>query len=95
MCLSPGNHGDSSYFKFLHSNINNPYIQYVIADKGYIKNTIAKFNLKFADIGKPLRVIVSGNTNNADLAASLEFLGKEQTRVRIGNAINLAVINCK
>ena len=63
--------------------------------KQAIKNTIAKFNLKFADIGKPLRVIVSGDTNNADLAATLEFLGKEQTRIRIGNAINVAVVNCR
>jgi transposase len=40
VCLSPGNHGDSSYFKALHDHIDNPHIKYIIADKGYDSNDI-------------------------------------------------------
>ena len=39
-CLSPGNHADSSYFGYLHGSINNSYIRYVIADKGYGSDAI-------------------------------------------------------
>ena len=39
-CLSPGNHADSTYFNYLHGNINNSYIRYIIADKGYDSDDI-------------------------------------------------------
>ena len=39
-CLSPGNHADSTYFKWLHDNINNENIHYISADKGYDSDAI-------------------------------------------------------
>jgi len=39
-CLSPGNHSDSKYFHLLHDKISNPYIRYIIADKGYDSDAI-------------------------------------------------------
>lgn len=38
--MSPGNHADSTYFKYLHQNINNHHLRYIIADKGYDSNAI-------------------------------------------------------
>ena len=40
IALSPGNHGDSTYFKNQYDKITNPYIQYIIADKGYDSDAI-------------------------------------------------------
>jgi transposase len=40
LCLSPGNHADSTYFKYLHDNIKNKNIRYIIADKGYDSDAI-------------------------------------------------------
>jgi transposase len=42
-CLSPGNHADSTYFNYLHGNINNNYIRYIIADKGYDSDAIREY----------------------------------------------------
>ena len=42
-CLSPGNHADSTYFNYLHSSINNDYIRYIIADKGYDSDAIREY----------------------------------------------------
>ena len=39
---------DSSYFNYLHARITNPYIRYIVADKGYdsdaIRTCIENFN---------------------------------------------------
>ena len=48
MCLSPGNHNDSRYFHDLHTRITNPYIRFIVGDKGYdsdaIRTCIENFN---------------------------------------------------
>ena len=42
-CSSPGNHADTTYFNYLHGNINNDYIRYIIADKGYDSDAIREY----------------------------------------------------
>jgi transposase len=43
LCLSPGNHADSTYFKHLHDNIKNKNIRYIVADKGYDSDAIRSY----------------------------------------------------
>lgn len=47
--LSPGNISDCTAFNFLHDRVNNDFIQYVIADKGYDSD---KIRMKIKEKGR-------------------------------------------
>ena len=47
--LSPGNISDYTAFNFLHDRVNNDFIQYVIADKGYDSD---KIRMKIKEKGR-------------------------------------------
>jgi glutamyl-tRNA synthetase len=51
--------------------------------KQIIKQLVTEFALKFADLGKPVRQIVFGKSNSADLASSLCLLGKDKVLERL------------
>ncbi len=55
--------------------------------EGDIKNYIKDNDLKFPQIGKPLRIILSGRENAPSISELIYLLGKEETNIRIASFI--------
>ena len=54
----------------------------------FIKNFLKSNNLKFPELGKPLRVILTGKENAPSISELLFILGKETSLKRIEYSLN-------
>lgn len=55
-----------------------------------VSEFVEQKELKFGQVGPPLRIATTGKTKGADLFPTLAFLGRDETLARIDRAISLA-----
>ena len=78
---------------FSDFSINKELSQVDFSDKSFIESFLKEFistnNLRFPDVGKPLRLILTGTSNAPSIADLLYLIGKKSCIERIENFLKL------